>query len=79
MKSLTIQTSRSNGGFKAWLKDAPQTKASSTSSPSAAATNLAVRLFFGHNHFAQLDAEEVRKVDVKSIGNGSFRATYRDA
>lgn len=76
MKSLIIKTTKTNDGFKAWLM--PDLKKSSTSPRSrhAAAFNLAVRTFLGHNRFAQLPDGEVEKVKVESQGGVFFVATY---
>ncbi len=77
MRELIIETARTNNGFRAWLTDDPNTRATSTSGPASAAYNLAVRLFLGHNHLAQLKDEDLDKVGLQPLNGGKYRATYR--
>lgn len=76
MRKLKIKTAPCRDGYKAWLEADPKSSSTSTAGPSTAARNLAVRLFFGHNHYAQLDSTELDKVIVSQLGHGTYLATY---
>ncbi|HEX8500763.1 MAG TPA: hypothetical protein VF659_09240 [Pyrinomonadaceae bacterium] len=76
MQILKIKTTRTRDGFRAWLVDDPDVKASSTSSEHMAAQNLALRVFVGHNHMAQISEEMLSKIEVKRVGGGTFRAIH---
>ena len=76
MRKHKIKTTSSQGGYKAWLADDPKKCSTSTISAYSAAYNLAVKLFLGHNHLAQHDAAELRKVIVSQTGHGNSLATY---
>lgn len=79
MRKLKIQTAPYQGGFQAWVegeRNKRKSRSTSTSSAFTAARNLAVRLFLGHNHYAQLDAETVEKVVISQTGADTYLATY---
>jgi hypothetical protein len=73
---LRIKTTKTNGGYKAWLYDDLSVTASSTTSAHTAAENLAVRVFVGHNRRAQIPEEVLSKIVVRPVDNGNYRATY---
>lgn len=76
MRKIKIKTTRTQAGYQAAIADEPNKRATSTSSAFAAAHNLAVRYFLGHNHFAQLDKAEVEKVIVSQTNGDTYLATY---
>jgi hypothetical protein len=76
MQKLKIKTTRWPGGYKAWLSDDPKTRSTSTRCAWAAAYNLAVKVFFGHNHLAQLDPAELDKTIVTQTSQDTYLATY---
>ncbi|MET0646418.1 MAG: hypothetical protein ABW208_07330 [Pyrinomonadaceae bacterium] len=76
MQILTIKTERTNDGFKAWLADKPNVKSTSTGSAYGAAENLAIKVFVGHNHRAQISEAVLSKIVVTPRQGGGYRATY---
>jgi hypothetical protein len=76
MRKLKIKTTRARDGYTAYLEDNPKKRATSTGNAQRAANNLAVRLFFGHNHRAQLPREELEKVIITRLNGDTFLATY---
>ncbi len=76
MQILKIKTTRTRDGFKAYLADDNRIHATATSSAYIAAENLAVRLFVGHNHRAQISEEVLSKIVVQPTNGGNYRATY---
>lgn len=76
MQILNIKTERTSNGFKAWLADKPNVKATSTVGAYIAAENLAIRVFVGHNHRAQISEAVLSKIVVSPTPGGNYRATY---
>lgn len=76
MRIIKIKTTKTNDGWRAWLEDDPSVKSTSTAGAYSAAENLAVKVFVGHNHRAQIDEAVLHKIVVKSVDNGNYRATY---
>lgn len=74
--NIKISTTRAAGGYKAWLVDDPNVRASSTGSAYSAARNLAVRFFLGHNHYAQLKREDLERVRVTRHSEDTYLASY---
>ena len=79
MRKLKITTTRYAGGFRAWLVDDPNVRASSTGSAYSAARNLAVRFLLGHNHYAPLNRADLERVKVTRYSEDTYLATYDKA
>jgi hypothetical protein len=75
VKIATNPDRRGRDQYQAWLPDNKKFKATSTSSCSSAARNLALRHFFGTAKRHEFP-DDPEKIVIKPIGNGQYEATY---
>jgi hypothetical protein len=67
---LQILVKRQSSGpqFVAWLAGTtPKIRATSESTAESAVRNLACRIFFGHNHFAQLPEGALQRIRLRPM------------
>lgn len=74
--NFKLKATRTSGGFRVWLDGAKHYCSTSTVSEAAAARNLAVRLFLGHDRTSMRDPERLRRVVVSRYSEGTYLATY---